>query len=488
MAKHLISLISSQIGLTREEATFTYFLLVSLFVAVLYGRILHPHRVSPVVRHLVSWLLGMYIGFYSYSWSMFHLIAQATICYILLQILSPKIVHKVVFIVAILYLSVEHVRQLISNHTADLDHIGPMMIITARITSLAFGLHDGKEFLSSVYSTAVACLAVGPFCFYKDYIDFIEGKHVIPFTKKTDDGKEIVIYKEPPVMNVVVKKTCVAVCIVATILSIGPYYLPIGNVDPAVLNSSIAYRLWYLWISVVLFQAKYIFAWTIADAICNASGFGFNGYHSNGEPKWNLVTNINCSEFFTCQNLKQTKDTWHMTVNPYMRYAAFDRVSVPRLKLFSTLLLSCIWHGFYPGYFWTSGNAFLTTIVSKQGRQKIRPYFLSSKESKRVYDIITLIFHQINVVYIFIPFALLSNEYIITFYSSCYFIGHIIVFTILVVAIAIPSKKVKKESATNDVLHTNSMPLNSALQTNNKEINGNAKNDNNLHHRKYNEL
>ena len=41
------------------------------------------------------------------------------------------------------------------------------------------------------------------------------------------------------------------------------------------------------------------------DAVCNASGFGFNGYDSHGLPKWDLCTNVNilgievrCFSFF----------------------------------------------------------------------------------------------------------------------------------------------------------------------------------------------
>ena len=29
------------------------------------------------------------------------------------------------------------------------------------------------------------------------------------------------------------------------------------------------------------------------DAICNAGGFGFNGYDKNGKAKWDLITNVN---------------------------------------------------------------------------------------------------------------------------------------------------------------------------------------------------
>lgn len=37
---------------------------------------------------------------------------------------------------------------------------------------------------------------------------------------------------------------------------------------------------------------KYYFAWLLADAICNNAGLGFNGYESDGSPKWDLFTNI----------------------------------------------------------------------------------------------------------------------------------------------------------------------------------------------------
>lgn len=36
----------------------------------------------------------------------------------------------------------------------------------------------------------------------------------------------------------------------------------------------------------------YYHAWILADAICNASGFGFNGFDDNGKPIWDLTTNI----------------------------------------------------------------------------------------------------------------------------------------------------------------------------------------------------
>jgi hypothetical protein len=36
-----------------------------------------------------------------------------------------------------------------------------------------------------------------------------------------------------------------------------------------------------------------LIGWIIGDLVCNASGFGFNGYDVDGKPKWNLLTNFN---------------------------------------------------------------------------------------------------------------------------------------------------------------------------------------------------
>jgi lysophospholipid acyltransferase 1/2 len=36
--------------------------------------------------------------------------------------------------------------------------------------------------------------------------------------------------------------------------------------------------------------------WLLAESVNNASGFGFNGFDRNGEPKWDLLTNVNIIE------------------------------------------------------------------------------------------------------------------------------------------------------------------------------------------------
>lgn len=37
----------------------------------------------------------------------------------------------------------------------------------------------------------------------------------------------------------------------------------------------------------------YYHAWILAEAVCNASGLGFNGFDEKGNAKWDLASNVN---------------------------------------------------------------------------------------------------------------------------------------------------------------------------------------------------
>ena len=42
-------------------------------------------------------------------------------------------------------------------------------------------------------------------------------------------------------------------------------------------------------------------AWILAELVNNASGLGFNGYDSNGNAKWDLLTNVNIMKLEVCK-------------------------------------------------------------------------------------------------------------------------------------------------------------------------------------------
>lgn len=108
---------------------------------------------------------------------------------------------RTVLVVALAYLSCVHLhRQYYDSGAYSLDITGPLMIITQKVTSLAFSIHDGfaretkeltksqqyhvlqkvpspLEFFSYVFH--FQGIMAGPFVFYRDYIEFIEGQHFL---------------------------------------------------------------------------------------------------------------------------------------------------------------------------------------------------------------------------------------------------------------------------------------------------------------------
>lgn len=64
-----------------------------------------------------------------------------------------------------------------------------------------------------------------------------------------------------------------------------------------IINEPIWYRILYSYISIPGHRIKYYLAWVLGDLVSNVSGLGFNGYDKNGEPLWDLVTNVNIIEF-----------------------------------------------------------------------------------------------------------------------------------------------------------------------------------------------
>lgn len=62
-------------------------------------------------------------------------------------------------------------------------------------------------------------------------------------------------------------------------------------------STNLVTKFWFLMMSTTVVRFKYYHAWLLADAICNNSGLGFNGYDTDGNAKWDMVTNINVISF-----------------------------------------------------------------------------------------------------------------------------------------------------------------------------------------------
>lgn len=68
-------------------------------------------------------------------------------------------------------------------------------------------------------------------------------------------------------------------------------------------NTSLFGKTLFILLSTTFARMKYYHAWLLADAICNASGLGFNGYTASGKAKWDLISNVDIFKFEVWVNI-----------------------------------------------------------------------------------------------------------------------------------------------------------------------------------------
>ncbi|KAF7280513.1 hypothetical protein GWI33_005796, partial [Rhynchophorus ferrugineus] len=358
---------------------------------------------------------------------------------------NPAIMHGAVLFTAMLYLSLVHLyRQFLEDCTYGLDISGPLMVITQKVTSLAFSLHDGAkqdkgeltetqkkysinklptvmEFFS--YSLMFPSLMAGPVIFYKDYKDFIEGQEMIPYKTTTKVANDRVIREPSPTRAVCQKVVLSLVCALAFVLFLPMFPITRLKESSFIDNTTFSYKFWYLTVATTLTRTKYYFAWTLADAICNNAGMGWDGN------KWNRFSNVDILKFELGTNLKESIDAWNRGTNMWLRFIVYGRVN--RFSTLLTFALSAIWHGFYPGYYLTFLSGALFTFGARSMRRHLRNHFTSSNETKLLYDLLTFATTRFVMAYATFPFILLEFWGSVVVYNKLYWMLH--VFSIMAI-------------------------------------------------------
>ncbi|KAM4772333.1 lysophospholipid acyltransferase 2 [Rhinophrynus dorsalis] len=460
--------LSNAVQLPIDQVNFVACQVFALLAAIWFRTYLHSSKTSSLIRHVVATLLGLYLALFCFGWYALHFIVQSGISYFIITATGMEHMHKYCFVFALGYLTLCQIARVYifdyGQYSADFS--GPMMIMTQKVTSLAFEIRDGifrkeeeltpsqrrlavrrmpslLEYLS--YNCNFMGILAGPLCSYKDYITFIEGRSY-PLKQSEANGKEDIKYeqKEPCPNAVVVHK--VIVCAV----SLG-FYMTATRILPVEYNvddhfqetSSVPTRIIYLYLSLMAARPKYYFAWTLADAINNAAGFGFQGYDKNGEENWDLVSNLNIKQIEFSTSFKMFIDNWNIQSALWLKRVCYERATYNPTA--QTFLLSAVWHGVYPGYYLTFFTGSLMTLAARNIRNNVRHHFLKSSELKLIYDVITWVATQVAISYTVAPFVLLSVKPSLQFYSSWYYCLHIACILVLLTMPARARKKGKNE-------------------------------------------
>uniref|UniRef100_A0A182P3R1 Lysophospholipid acyltransferase 1 n=1 Tax=Anopheles epiroticus TaxID=199890 RepID=A0A182P3R1_9DIPT len=437
---------------------------LALILASAFRSYLHPSKVSASTRHAIGLVIGLFFGYFCFGQQAIHIAGLPAVCYVVIRTQNPQIVQRLVMVVALFYLSCIHLhRQYYDYGSYSLDITGPLMIITQKVTSLAFSIHDGftremkdltqsqqlhairklpspLEFFS--YTLHFQGLMAGPLVFYKDYIDFIEGCHIIKQTSanaKYDIEKKIV--HEPSPVKAVVKKVIASlVCALIFVKFATIYPIKTMKDDGFITNAGFFYSLWYMMMATTAVRFKYYFAWLMADAICNNSGLGFNGYDERDgvTPRWDMLSNIQVLEFEFGTNFRNCINAWNAGTNRWLRMVVFERVP-KRYGTVLTFSLSALWHGFYPGYYITFATGALIVMAARIARKIFRPAFQGTASSRALYDVLTCLVTRVFMGYATFPFVLLEFKASLRMYLNVFMCLHLVaLITVFILSKYVP--------------------------------------------------
>jgi len=437
------------VNLSSLELNFVATQILALSLAPLFRHVLHPRNTKPATRHAFALIVGLIMGYFAFGVQAIHLAGLPSLCYVVIRTQDPQIMQRLVMAVALVYLSCIHLHRLMyDTGRYALDITGPLMVMTQKATSLAFNIHDGlskkQEDLNSnqkyyaiqqiptaleyfSYMFQFQTLMAGPLVFYRDYIEFINGTNLLKPTNANcpnSNGKEVVL--EPSPFYPVLEKVLVAaLCAISFKTFITQFPIKRAK-DDDFLQKSLPSQVLYLSAATLLMRFKYYTAWTLADASCNLSGLGFNGYTSQGKAKWDLVSNVDILGFEFGASMKDCIAHWNKGTNSWLRMVVYERVG--ENKVLWTYALSALWHGFYPGYYLTFATGALFTISSRSVRSSLRPLFLSSPSKKFFYDILTTLTTRVLMTYATFSFVLLEFWPSVRIFWGMYGLPHVLAF------------------------------------------------------------
>lgn len=464
------------LSITQDQSKFLTASLAGLSLAV-------PYKYIPKeLRNEYNYVPGILMVYYCFGRQANPLILFSAISYVICKFTPQQYVQRATLCTSLAFLSYAHLsRQIMDYGGYVLDISGPFMIAVQKMTSLGFCLYDGhlkkqekkdsvvieqihdnnnntneeeglvksvgsassiigaasnitepitksdintmtdeqrkyaitnvpsfNEFMGYFFHfPSVLC---GPIMYFNDYKEFVMSESKIP----------------PGRHQAVAKRMAISVSCALLHLTLSPKF-PVDFLrsNQFLVQTPLLIRFYYIFIFTLLSRLKYYVAWQFGEAISNMSGLGFSGYDSKGQPKWNLISNMDFLRFEFSLNLRDAIHAWNKTTQNWLRRTAYERA--PRkLSVIATYLLSAIWHGFYPGYYMTFLGGALFTHASRNARRIIRPIFQRGKILPKIYDAITFILTRLTIAYTAFPFVILDFKHNFEIYKSLYFSLHIL--------------------------------------------------------------
>ncbi|KAJ5077112.1 oysgedart isoform a [Anaeramoeba ignava] len=435
-------------------------------------------------RHIYSLVLGVLYIFLCFNWQIFHFIIPGLICYLLLYF-NVKYSRRIVFYFMLCYLFGLHVYGMITRYLEyTLDITGPMMLLTTRLSSLGYNIHDGsgrnkrvtKDQKERSIPHLPSLLHYWSFIFYfggilmgppyeiREFLDFMS--HKLNLDKPKDAKPD----KLTDGLFEGLKKLLTSFFFGGLMFFLSIYFNDDFLKTGGYLKSNWIRRFLFSIGLGIAVRSRYYTGMIMSEGANIFSGFGFNGYDKNGNKKWDRLVVFHPIKVETAQSWRDVSESWNIRVNAwlkryaYLRFAPIGTNKSTTVASYLTYLISAFWHGLYPGYYMAFLTMSLVLEAGKAMRRNVRPFFLKDNGDgnypfKYIYDGIgTIIIGFGAANYCGLPFHFLEFKTALMYWKGLYFYLHILCIVVLVVftvggKFMLRFKKVKLENERRKALH-----------------------------------
>jgi len=456
-------------GLPIDQVNFLLLFVLSYPLAIIHRQIWNP-----TLRHLYSAVLGILTVIYMMGNDFYHTLFSALVTYIILCVVRNPFGTKMIWIWSYGYMTLSHVYRLYIDYMGwRVDFTIVQMVFTLKFCALACNLQDGAfprgelssvhkrnaiksppnplEYISYLYYWCT--ILPGPFFEYNDYVAFIDRSMFKATKGYIPSGSYVAFIK-------VWIKLVVLLGGVFLAFQHHPAFLFHPAKESFVMGMDLFTRWNYIMGTFMLMRCTYYSGWLMSQAAVILSGFGYNGVDEKGNPKWNRVENI---DFLTVEfgsSLKDIIGAWNQGTAYFLRVYVYFRVTKPRAKpgqdpkklkglsapqgQLVVFLVSALWHGCYPGYYYFFVFMFFMNLVATWGSKRITPLIPKNKVVSAIYAFICFYLAHSALNYGALSFIALSHAASVTAYNNLYWLGHILGLVAFIVAVVDPIRPSRK--------------------------------------------
>ncbi|TPX50370.1 hypothetical protein SeMB42_g02257 [Synchytrium endobioticum] len=334
--------------------------------------------------------------------------------------------------------------QILSQDSSTFDQTIPLMILTIKLTSIGWAIHDGtmpEDSLLPEQKVSAVKTIPGPLEFM-GYLLWFPSFMVGPAIQSQE--YHAFIHRLPPfdrIPNTIIpalQKLAVATIYMSVYLACASRASYVYCTTDEFANSSLVYKFTYIFFAGIITRTKYYTAWSLSDGASTLTGFGYSGYNGDtGRHEWTRARNVDVLGLELASNVRGLLESWNIKTALWLRHAVYLRLRAIHptqsggIATLATFITSACWHGFHVGYYLTFASGALLTSSARLVRRNVRPLVCASRY-KPLYDVAGWLASVLATDYIVMPFVLFKFSDSVKAWRAFYFIPHVVMLGIVV--------------------------------------------------------